>query len=141
MALFISRFGTLGRYRQLSEINWKLIYLGPPRPDIAYFTDHLSTPTSHLQTAHRILQYLKGTTGAGLALKHQGKLSLEIYTNTNFSRSTNDHRPTTLFLLLNPGQELGIHGGARNREVVSRSSTEAEYQAMVHGICKAICTS
>lgn len=41
-------------------------------------------------------------------------------------------RLATLHLLL----EISSHGETRNKNVTTRSSAEAEYKGMVHGICE-----
>ena len=70
------------------------------RPDISYIVNTLSqymhSPRiSYLQAAHRVLRYLKGTTGWGLHFKHQGMMSLDTYTDSDFASSLVDPRSTT----------------------------------------------
>ena len=87
----------IGNYQRLDG---KLIYLLHTHQDIAYVVNFLSQfmhnpRTSHLKSGHRVLGYLKGTTGWGLHFKRQGTLSLDAYTDSDFSGSLMDRRSTT----------------------------------------------
>ena len=89
---------------------------------------------SHLQAGHRVLRYLKVTMGCGLHFKRQGTLSLDAYTDSDFASSVIDRRSTTgycTFLARNL-----IMWRSKKQEVVARSTIEAEFRALSHGLTK-----
>jgi hypothetical protein len=62
------------RQRKISEVGWKAIILCHTRLDIAYVVSvvsrYMHKPRSgHMEAAHRILWYLKGTRGKGVCSK------------------------------------------------------------------------
>ena len=124
----------IGNYQRLIG---RLIYLAHTRPDISYVVNTLSqymhSPRiSHLQAAHRVLRYLKGTTGWGLHFKHQGMMSLDTYTDSDFASSLVDRRSTTGYCVFLAGNLVTWR--SKKQEVVARSSTEAEFRALAHGL-------
>ena len=121
-------------YQRLIE---RLIYLAHTRPDISYVVNTLSqvmhSPRiSHLQAAHRVLRYLKGTTGWCLHFKHQGMMSLDTYTDYDFVSSLVDRRSTTRYCVF-LARNL-VTWRSKKQEVVARSSTEAEFRELAHGL-------
>ena len=66
----------------------KLIYLAHTRLDISYAVSLISQfmhnpKQSHLQAAHRVLHYLKGSPGKGVLFKKNPDLKLEAYTDAD----------------------------------------------------------
>ena len=117
----------IGNYQRLIG---RLIYLAHTRPDISYVVNTLSqfmhSPRiSHLQAAHRVLRYLKGTAGWGLHFKHQGMMSWDTYTDFDFASSIVDHRSTTEYCVFLAGNLVTWR--SKKQEVVACSSTEAEF--------------
>ena len=49
----------------------------------------------HLQTAYRVLHYLKGNPGKGILFKKNDTLALEAYTDADYAGSIVDRRSTT----------------------------------------------
>lgn len=49
----------------------------------------------HLHEIHRVLQYLKATSGRGLLFQKGCELTLEIYTDADYVESPVDRRTTT----------------------------------------------
>ena len=87
------------RYRRLIG---RLIHLNHTRPDIAYVVGLLSQfmkdpRESHWQAAHRLLAYLKGTSGHGLFFKRHGGLKLEVFTDADFGGSMIDRSSTSAY--------------------------------------------
>ena len=122
----------IGNYQRLIR---RLIYLAHTRRDISYVVNTLSqymhSPRiSHLQAAHRVLRYLKGTTGWGLHFKHQGMMSLDTYTDSDFTSSLVDHRSTTGYCVFLAGNLVSWR--SKKQEVVARSTTEAKFRALAH---------
>ena len=128
----------IGNYQRLVG---KLIYLLHTRPDIAYAVNCLSQfmdnpRVSHLQAGHRVLRYLKGTTGWGLHFKRQGTLSLDAYTDSDFAGSLTDCRSTTGYCTFLAGNLITWR--SKKQEVVARSTTEAEFRALSHGLTELV---
>lgn len=82
-----------------------LIYLTIIRPDLTYavhtLSQYMDKPhTPHLEAAHRVLKYLKGTPGQGILLPSTGELRLAIYYDANWARCPDTRRSTTGFCVL-----------------------------------------
>ena len=90
----------------------------------------------HQQAAYRVLANLKGTIGQGILLSKEGNVSLEMYSDTDFARSVTDSRSTTGYCAFISGSLVTWR--SKKQKVVSLSSAEAEYRAMVHGVKEVI---
>ncbi|WVY92731.1 hypothetical protein V8G54_031819 [Vigna mungo] len=113
----------------------RLIYLSHTRPDIAYAVSLISQfmhspKETHLQAAHRILQY----PGRGILFKRNGNVKLEAYTDADYARSIVDRRSTTGYCTFLGGNLVTWR--SKKQGVVARSSAEAEFRAMAQGICE-----
>nr|KYP41064.1 Retrovirus-related Pol polyprotein from transposon TNT 1-94 [Cajanus cajan] len=117
----------------------RLIYLSHTRPDIAFVVSLVSQfmhqpKEAHLQAALRIVQYLKGTPGRGILFKRNKSVSLEAYTDADYAGSVVDRRSTTGYCTFLGGNL--VTWKSKKQSVVARSSAEAEFRAMAHGICE-----
>ncbi|WVY99969.1 hypothetical protein V8G54_026039 [Vigna mungo] len=117
----------------------RLIYLSHTRQDIAYAVSLISQfmhspKETHLQAAHKILQYLKGTPGRGILFKRNGNVKLEAYTDADYAGSIVDRRSTTGYCTFLGGNLVTWR--SKKQGVVARSSAEAEFRAMAQGICE-----
>uniref|UniRef100_A0A2N9IQH8 Reverse transcriptase Ty1/copia-type domain-containing protein n=1 Tax=Fagus sylvatica TaxID=28930 RepID=A0A2N9IQH8_FAGSY len=105
------------------------------RPDITYALNqvcqYMHKPTAtHLAAAKRILRYLQGTLHLGIRFQ-SGSPALTTFTDSDWVGDPYDMRSTTgitVFLGNNP-----ITWVSKKQHTVSRSSTEAEYQAFATG--------
>jgi hypothetical protein len=105
------------------------------RPDITYALNqvcqYMHKPTAtHLAAAKRILRYLQGTLHLGIRFQ-SGSPALTAFTDSDWVGDPYDMRSTTgitVFLGNNP-----ITWVSKKQHTVSRSSTEAEYQAFATG--------
>ena len=126
-----------GKYQRLVG---RLIYLSHTRPDIAFAVSMVSQFMHALGPAHfeafRILRYLKGTPGKGILFKKHGHLQVDVYTDTDWAGSTTDRRSTSGYCSF-VGENL-VAWRSKKQSVVARSSAEAEFRALVHGICEGI---
>ena len=118
------------RYRRLVG---RLLYLQATRPDIAYSVNVLSQfvadpRQSHMDAAHRVLRYLKGTAGQGILLPRDGGCDLSAYCDSDWLGCPVTRRSRTGYLLLLGGAPISWK--TKKQNVVSRSSAEAEYRSM-----------
>ena len=122
------------RYQKLVG---KLIYLSHTRPDIAFAVSVVSqfmhSPyEEHLEAVYRILRYLKSTPGKGLFFKKGEQRTIEAYTDADWAGSVTDRRSTSGYCTFVWGNLVTWRSKKQN--VVARSSAEAEYRAMAHGV-------
>jgi hypothetical protein len=111
----------------------RLIYLCHTRPDISYAVSvvsrYMHDPRSgHLEAAHRILRYLKGSPGRGLLFKANGHLNVDGYCDADWASCLDDRRSTSGFCVFVGGNLVSWR--SKKQPVVSRSTAEAEYRAM-----------
>ena len=108
----------------------RLIYLSHTQSNIAYVVSVISqfmhSPKEvHLQVAHRVLQYLKGTLGKDILFKRNKGLVLEAYTDADYARSIVDKRLTFGYCPFL--SENLVTWRSKKQNVVARSSVEAEF--------------
>ncbi|CAL8993466.1 unnamed protein product, partial [Prunus brigantina] len=124
------------RYQRLVG---KLIYLAHTRPDIAYAVSVVSqfmhAPSEdHMAAVTRILRYLKVTPDKGLMFSKYGHTDVEGYTDADWACSATDRRSTSGYFTFVGGNLVTWR--SKKQKVVSRSSAEAEYRGMAHGVCE-----
>jgi len=127
-----------GRYQRLVG---KLIYLAHTRPDIGFavsvVSQFLNNPCeAHLEAVYRILRYLKKDPGKGLMFRKTSTRTLEVYTNADWAGSPIDRRSTSGYCSYVWGNLVTWR--SKKQAVVARSSAEAEFRALAHGICEGI---
>ncbi|KAM0015324.1 putative RNA-directed DNA polymerase [Helianthus debilis subsp. tardiflorus] len=115
-----------------------LMYITVTRPDLAYcvclLSRFMARPKSeHLQAAKRVLRYLKGTFNFGLFYERGSNSKLQVYTDNDYARDLEDRKCTSGYVCI-------FSGGAtcwssRKQEIVTLSSTEAEYVAATTCAC------
>jgi len=127
-----------GRYQRLVG---RLIYLTHTRPDIAFAVSlvsqfmHAPGP-EHQEAVFKILRYLKGSPGKGLLYKNRGHLQVEAYTDADWAGSITDRRSTSGYCTFVGGNLVSWR--SKKQSVVARSSAEAEFRAVAHGICEGL---
>ncbi|KAL5816220.1 hypothetical protein ACOSQ3_024598 [Xanthoceras sorbifolium] len=127
-----------GRYQRLVG---KLIYLSHTRPDIGFpvssVSQFMNKPTEeHMEAVFRILRYLKLTPGKGLFFKKNVSRKVEVFTDADWAGSITDRRSTSGYCTFVWGNLVTWRN--KKQSVVSRSSAEAEFRAMAHGICEGV---
>jgi hypothetical protein len=116
-----------------------LQYLTFTRPDITYAVQqiclHMHDPREpHLTTMKCTLRYLRGTLDYGLLLRRSASSELTVYTDADWAGCP-DTRWSTSGYAVFLGTNL-ISWSLKRQNVVSRSSAEAEYQAMANGVAE-----
>ncbi|KAL6974688.1 Beta-galactosidase 8 [Sarracenia purpurea var. burkii] len=124
------------RYQRLVG---RLIYLSHTRPDISYAVGVVSQfmhdpRVPHLDVVYRILRYLKSAPGKGILFSNHGHLRLESFTDADWAGSIDDRRSTSGYCSFLGGNLITWR--SKKQTVVARSSAEAEYRAMAHGVCE-----
>lgn len=119
----------------------KLIYLSHTRPDISFAvsvaSQFMNNPTEdHMEAVYRILRYLKMTLGQGLFFKKTTNREVTIFTDSDWAGSVTDRRSTSGYCTYVWGNLVTWR--SKKQSVVSRSSAEAEFRALSHGICEGI---
>lgn len=110
-----------------------LQYFCVTRPELAFSVNKVSqfmhSPfDSHWQTVKRILRYLEGTIHLGLQIQKSSTSRLTALCDVDWASDPNDRRSTSGFCIY-LGPNL-ISSTPKKQQVVSRSSTEAEYRAL-----------
>ncbi|XP_019093242.1 PREDICTED: uncharacterized protein LOC109129447 [Camelina sativa] len=118
------------RYRRLIG---RLIYLGNTRPELSYAIHILSHFMASPQQAHwdaalRVVCYLKNSPGQGILLRANKPLTLTAWCDSDHAKCPSSRRSLTSYFIQLGGSPLSWK--TRKQDVVSRSSTEAEYRAM-----------
>ncbi|PRQ60568.1 putative RNA-directed DNA polymerase [Rosa chinensis] len=124
------------RYQRLVG---KLIYLSHTRPDIAYAVSVVSqfmhAPSEdHMHAVHRILRYLKTNPGKGIMFSKNNHTDIAGYTDADWAGSITDRRSTSGYFTFVGGNLVTWR--SKKQKVVARSSAEAEYRGMAHGVCE-----
>jgi hypothetical protein len=90
---------------------------------------------SHLTTVKRILRYLQGTLDLGLLLRCASTSDLVVYTDADWAGCPDTHRSTSGYAVFLGGNL--VSWSSKRQNVISRSSTEAEYRAVANGVAEA----
>ena len=88
------------KYKKLGE---SLLYLTTTMPDLTYvvglISRYVDKPTElHLQSAKRILRYLKGTTKLGIYYQKGGKGNLIAFANSDYTGDVDDRKNTSNYV-------------------------------------------
>lgn len=93
-----------------------------------------SPKEEHLQTAYQILKYLKGSPWKGIMFQNNNKLNIEAYTDADWAGSAVDRRSTSGYCSFVGGNLVTWR--SKKQSVLARSSVEAEFRVVAHGICE-----
>jgi hypothetical protein len=124
---------------QYQRLVGRLIYLSHTRPNIAFAVSVVSQfmhdpKTQHMNAVLRIIRYLKGCPGRGLLYRPHGNLKVECYTDADWAGSLEDRKSTSGYCSFVGGNLVTWR--SKKQSVVARSTAEAEFRAMAHGICE-----
>ena len=126
------------RYRQLVG---NLIYLTITRLGISHAVGMVSKFTDAPHSIHyaailRILRYVKGTLYHGLHYSSRSSLELHAYSDADWAGDLTDRCSIIGFCFL-LGTSL-VLWRSKKQDVVSHSSTEAEYRAFADSACQLV---
>jgi histone deacetylase 1/2 len=126
------------RFRQIVGALQYLIFT---RPDICFAVNRvcqfMHAPTdSHWVVVKCILRYLKGTASYGFHITRGSSFALHGFTDADWAGSIDDRKSTGGYLVFF-GQTL-ISWKSGKQRTVARSSTEAEYKALIDGTAEVI---
>ncbi|XP_047312586.1 uncharacterized mitochondrial protein AtMg00810-like [Impatiens glandulifera] len=134
---FIKVLGPEVDKKRYQRLVGRHIYLALIRLDIAYvvgvMSQYMHDPReTHMNVIHRILRYLKATSGKGLLLKPHDYLDVQGYTDSGWAGSFDDMCST-------PGYCAFVGGNlitwcSKKQTVVARSSAEEKYRVMALGV-------
>jgi hypothetical protein len=116
-----------------------LQYLTLTRPDLSYAVQqvclYMHAPREpHLALVKRILRYIKGTLDFGLHIGVSDPCSVTAYSDADWAGCPDTRRSTSGFCVF-LGDNL-ISWSSKRQTTVSRSSAEAEYQAVAHVVAE-----
>ena len=123
------------------QIVGSLMYLTSTRPDIMHTVNlisrYMENPTEvHLLAAKRIFRYLKGTVDFGILYKRGEKSSLIGFSDSDYAGDLDDRKNTFgVVFMLNSG---AITWSSKKQQIVTLSTTEAEFVAATSSSCQAI---
>jgi hypothetical protein len=125
---------------QFQSIAGALHYLTFTRPDITYAVQqiclHMHDPREpHWTAMKRILSYLREMPDFSLLLHRSSSSDLIVYTDTDWVGCPDTHHSTSGYNVF-IGDNL-VSWSAKRQIVVSRSSTKAEYRAVINGVAEA----
>lgn len=124
------------------KIVGSLMYLTTSRPDITYdvslISRYMEAPTEmHLNVAKRILRYLKGTPDLGIFFYTKGTKPILLgFTDSDYAGDPDDRRSTSGYAFMF-GSGV-ISWCSKKQQIVSLSTTEAEYIAASSCACQAV---
>ncbi|XP_013613768.1 PREDICTED: uncharacterized mitochondrial protein AtMg00810-like [Brassica oleracea var. oleracea] len=120
------------------ELIGRLLYLTITRPDITFavnmLSQYLSRPTDlHMTAAHKVLRYIKGNPGQGLLFSASTDLTLQAFADADWGTCPDSRRSVSGYCVFLGGSLISWK--SKKQDVVSRSSTEAEYRSLANATC------
>jgi hypothetical protein len=85
---------------------------------------------------YQILRYLKGCPGKCVLFSKKGHRRIEVYTDADWAGCLDDRKSTSDYCAFVGGNLVSWRSKKQN--VVTRSTAEAEYRAMAHGVSEGL---
>ncbi|XP_019413588.1 PREDICTED: uncharacterized protein LOC109325593 [Lupinus angustifolius] len=123
-------------YRQIVG---RLLYLTNTRPDLSFsiqqFSQFMAAPTmNHYKAMTRVLRYIKSIPGQGLFYLATSTVHLKGFTDSDWAAYLDTRRSISRYCMF-LGNAL-ISWKSKKQNIVSRSSSEAEYRALAVTSCE-----
>lgn len=117
------------------------MYLTVTRPDLMFvvclLARFMSDPKAeHMLSAKRVLRYVSGTMDFGVLYKKSSVMDVVGFTDSDYARDVNDRKSTSGYVFLVNG--AAICWSSRKQDIVTLSSTEAEYVAATSSACHCV---
>jgi hypothetical protein len=117
-----------------------LQYLTFIRSDLAYVVQQIclhmhDLRESHLAALKRLLLFVRGMVDLSLVLHRSSPAELVVYTDADWAGCPDTRRSTSDYAVFLGGNL--VSWSSKRQPVVSRSSAEAEYQAVANGVAEA----
>ena len=93
-----------------------------------------SPSKEHMNTVYRVLRYLKSSPGKGLFFGRYNDYNISGYTDADWAGDQTDRKSTSEYFMF-VGKNL-VTWRSKKHKVVARSSAEAEFRGMAHGVCE-----
>ena len=109
------------------------------RSDITYAVSVVSqfmySPSKeHMDAVYRVLRYMKSSPGKGLFFERNNDYEITEYTDADWAGGHTDRKSISgHFMFI--GKNL-VTWRSKKQKVVARSSAEAEFRGMAHGVCE-----
>ena len=87
-----------------------------------------------MEAVYRILRYLKSAPGKCLLFSKNGISNIEGYTDSDWADDQTTRNPTSCYFTFVEGNL--VTWKSKKQKVVARSSVEAEFRGMAHGVCE-----
>ena len=93
-----------------------------------------SPSEDHMDAVYRVLRYLKSSTGKGLFFRRNNDYKITEYTDADWARDQTNRKSISGYFMF-VGKNL-VTWRSKKQKVVVRSSAEAEFRGMTHGVCE-----
>ena len=118
---------------QYQSLIGRLLYLTISRPDITFAVHALSQflqapSTVHLQAAHHLLRYIKGSPGQGLFYSASSSTQIKGFSDADWGTCSGTRRSITGYCVF-LGDSL-VAWKSKKQTTVAKSSAEAEYRSL-----------
>ncbi|CAN6689009.1 unnamed protein product [Malus baccata var. baccata] len=121
--------------KELGELKYFLGIEVARSKHVSVVSQFMHSPSeAHMDVVIRILRYLKVAPGRCFIFSKNGHLNVEGYTDADWAGSITDRRSTFGYFTFVGGHLVTWR--SKKQKMVARSSVEAEFRGMSHGVCE-----